>query len=130
MGVFLRHEACTSCGSSDGRAIYDDGSYYCWVCNKGTLSEEVKQSLKEKRKGKVKVKSMNDTSEDTQVVKSTKPVITEEKAKEIKEQTSIQGKGFRGLKDEYTKQFGVRYAYSEETGDVIEQYYQELKRVL
>lgn len=123
MGVFLRHEACTSCGSSDGRAIYDDGSYYCWVCNKGTLSEEVKQSLKEKRKGKVKVKSMQDTSEETQVVKSTKPVITEEKAKEIKEQTSIQGKGFRGLKDEYTKQFGVRYSYSEETGEVIEQYY-------
>ena len=123
MGVFLRHEACDSCGSSDGRAIYEDGSHYCWVCNKGTLSDEAKQSLKEKRKGKVKVKSMNDTSEETQVVKSTKPVITEEKAKEIKEETSIQGKGFRGLKDEYTKQFGVRYSYSEETGEVIEQYY-------
>lgn len=123
MGVFLRHEACDSCGSSDGRAIYDDGSYYCWVCNKGTLSDEAKQSLKEKRKGKVKVKSMNDTSEETQVVKSTKPVITEDKAKEIKEQTSIQGKGFRGLKDEYTKQFGVRYSYSEETGEVTDQWY-------
>lgn len=123
MGVFLRHEACDSCGSSDARAIYDDGSHYCWVCNKGTLSDEAKQALKEKRKGKVKVKSMNDTSQESTVVKSTKPVIAEEKAKEIKEQTSIQGKGFRGLKDEYTKQFGVRYSYSEETGEVIEQYY-------
>jgi len=123
MGVCLRHEACDFCGSSDGRAIYEDGSHYCWVCNKGTLSDEAKQSLKEKRKGKVKVKSMNDTSEETQVVKSTKPVITEEKAKEIKEEKSIQGKGFRGLKDEYTKQFGVRYSYSEETGEVVEQYY-------
>ena len=29
---FLRHESCESCGSSDGKAIYDDGSGYCFAC--------------------------------------------------------------------------------------------------
>lgn len=123
MGVFKYHTSCPNCGSSDGLAVYQDDSTYCWVCNEGTISEELKEQLKEKHKGKGKVKRMTDAKEEVKIVKSTKPVITEEKAKEIKEQTSIQGKGFRGLKDEYTKQFGVRYSYSEETGEVIEQYY-------
>lgn len=123
MGVFKYHTSCPNCGSSDGLAVYQDDSTYCWVCNEGTISEELKEQLKEKHKGKGKVKRMTDAKEEVKIVKSTKPVITEDKAKEIKEQTSIQGKGFRGLKDEYTKQFGVRYSYSEETGEVIEQYY-------
>ena len=123
MGVFKYHTSCPNCGSSDGLAVYQDDSTYCWVCNEGTISEELKEQLKEKHKVKGKVKRMTDTKEEVKIVKSTKPVITEEKAKEIKEQTSIQGKGFRGLKDEYTKQFGVRYSYSEETGEVQEQYY-------
>lgn len=123
MGVFKYHTSCPDCGSSDGLAVYQDDSTYCWVCNEGTISEELKEQLKEKHKGKGKVKRMTDAKEEVKIVKSTKPVITEDKAKEIKEQTSIQGKGFRGLKDEYTKQFGVRYSYSEETGDVQEQYY-------
>ena len=123
MGVFKYHTSCPNCGSSDGLAVYQDDSTYCWVCNEGTISEELKEQLKEKHKGKWKVKRMIDAKEEVKIVKSTKPVITEDKAKEIKEQTSIQGKGFRGLKDEYTKQFGVRYSYSEETGEVQEQYY-------
>jgi len=31
---FLRHESCDSCGSSDGKAVYSDGSGYCFVCEK------------------------------------------------------------------------------------------------
>lgn len=123
MGVFKYHTSCPHCGSSDGLAVYEDDSTYCWVCNEGTISQELKDQLKEKYKGRSKVKRMSDTKEEVKVVKSTKPIITEEKAKEIKAETNIQGKGFRGLKDEYTKQFGVRYSYSEETGEVIEQYY-------
>lgn len=30
MGVFIRHEACEDCGSSDGKAVYDDGSTHCF----------------------------------------------------------------------------------------------------
>lgn len=29
---FLRHEACDACGSSDAKAIYSDGSSYCFAC--------------------------------------------------------------------------------------------------
>ena len=29
---FLRHEACPTCGSSDGRAVYDDLHSFCFVC--------------------------------------------------------------------------------------------------
>ena len=124
MANFIKHTSCPNCGSSDNLAIYDDDSYHCFGgCGYTKLSDELKEQLKEKHKGKGKVKRMVETKEEVKIVKSTKPVITEDKAKEIKEQTSIQGKGFRGLKDEYTKQFGVRYSYSEETGEVIEQYY-------
>lgn len=31
--MFLRHEACGKCGSSDGKAIYADSSSYCFVCH-------------------------------------------------------------------------------------------------
>jgi twinkle protein len=29
---FVRHTNCDACGSSDGNALYGDGSTYCWVC--------------------------------------------------------------------------------------------------
>tara|TARA_Y100001973_G_scaffold77424_1_gene113286 strand:- start:9152 stop:10732 length:1581 start_codon:yes stop_codon:yes gene_type:complete len=30
---FVRHEACSSCGSSDANSIYTDGHQYCFVCH-------------------------------------------------------------------------------------------------
>lgn len=33
-GQFLRHEGCESCGSSDGNAIYSNGTSYCFACDK------------------------------------------------------------------------------------------------
>ena len=32
MAEFLRHEPCEMCGSSDAKAIYDDGNTYCFSC--------------------------------------------------------------------------------------------------
>ncbi len=32
MGRFVRHIACEKCGSSDGNAVYDNESTFCWVC--------------------------------------------------------------------------------------------------
>lgn len=34
MGVFLYHEACPLCGSSDAGSVYDDGSASCFACGK------------------------------------------------------------------------------------------------
>lgn len=32
MGKFLRHSPCEKCGSSDAKALYEDGSGFCWRC--------------------------------------------------------------------------------------------------
>ena len=29
---FVKHVNCDECGSSDGNALYDDGSAFCFVC--------------------------------------------------------------------------------------------------
>ena len=122
MALFTKHVGCDKCGSSDGKAIYKDGSHYCWVCKDKSLSEDYKEHLNsKKRKGKVKAKVKE--VEDMEVKPSGKPALTVEEQQEFKEETGIAGKGFRGLRDDITKQFGVRYAYSEETGEVIEQAY-------
>lgn len=126
MGNYIRHEACTACGSSDGRAIYEESgsfSHFCWVCSDRSLSKELLEEI-QSTKGKHKVKgkaSMQD--EDNTVVKSTKPVITPEMALQIKEETDIKGLGFRGIRDDISKGFGVRYSYLETDGSVAEQYY-------
>lgn len=128
MANFVRHEPCPNCGSTDNLAIYDDGSYHCFSdCGYTKPSQEYieanAKAAKTSRtsKAKTKVNTERDIMEET--VKSTKPAITEEKAAEIKASTSIKGNAFRGLKDEYTKAFGVRYEYSEEDGEVTAQYY-------
>lgn len=121
MGVFVKHENCPECGSSDGRAIYDDNSHFCWVCNDRSLSKEYKDEIKS-TKGNSKVKGKVKMEEVDTVVKSTKPVITPEMAAQIKEETDIKGLGFRGLRDDISKGFGVRYSYLEESGEVAEQY--------
>ena len=41
MGNFKRHVPCDKCGSSDGNAIYEDGSSYCWVCKNVEQSPNV-----------------------------------------------------------------------------------------
>jgi len=33
---FIRHDPCTTCGSSDGLAVYDDGHTFCFVCQEWT----------------------------------------------------------------------------------------------
>lgn len=119
MAAFIKHEECDKCGSSDGKAVYDDDSTHCFVCNATTLSEEYKELLQEskpKRKRK-------DTMVDEQKVQSTKPVIDPEDAAEIKANTAVRANGFRDIQDETYAYFGVRHAFDEQTGEVTEQYY-------
>ena len=123
MGVFIKHSSCDSCGSSDGKAVYEDSSTWCFVCETGTISEELKEEYKNKKNSRKSKKANTERDHMEETSKSTKPAITDEKNKEIKENTSISGKGYRGLKDEYSKLFGVRYGYDEKTGEVNEQYY-------
>ena len=46
MARFLRHVSCGACGSSDAKAVYDDGSSFCFSCrsvNSAKISPYVKQ---------------------------------------------------------------------------------------
>ena len=36
---FLRHEPCEVCGSSDAKAIYDDGNTFCFSCHNLTRAD-------------------------------------------------------------------------------------------
>lgn len=40
-GDFLYHTTCTSCGSSDGNAVYSNGTSYCFVCGKWSTTNTI-----------------------------------------------------------------------------------------
>ena len=115
MGVFVRHESCKECGSSDGKAIYADGSHYCWVCKDATPSKDYVEESKGKPKQTKKELNL-------EIKPSTKPPMTTEEWQAIKEQTEKTGADFRGIRDDTYNKFGVRHMFSN-TDEVIEQYY-------
>lgn len=49
--------------------------------------------------------------------------FTEEDHDKLKKITSFNPKGYRGLTEETCKYFGVRHEFSQETGEVVKQYY-------
>jgi len=120
MAEFVKHTSCDSCGSSDGKAIYSDGSWHCWVCKKTQPSEDwLEENQDKKQKGKKLPRK--DTMQEE--VKSSKAVISEADKTTIKENTAAIGRNFRSIADEIYKYFGVRHSFDEKTGEVTEQYY-------
>ena len=83
-----------------------------WFTSEEFLGQSEKPA---KRKGNKLMQEETKTKE--------KDVITEERAKEIKEETSTKGKGFRGVDDSIYAYFGVRHEFNEQTGEVQAQYY-------
>lgn len=116
MGYFLRHEPCEKCGSSDGKAVYDDNSWHCFVCGSTKLSDDKKEELGAKPKGK-------NTKKQGEVMEKVKPAITTEQIREIIASTGSSGKGFRKIRDDTYAKFGVRHEYSEEDSSVTKQFY-------
>lgn len=55
--------------------------------------------------------------------KIVKPNVTVEETEKIKQNTSLKGNGYRGIRDDTLKVFGVRTEYDESTGDVVARYY-------
>ncbi len=39
--VFVKHEPCNNCGSSDANSLYSDGHYYCFSCQTYTPAEGI-----------------------------------------------------------------------------------------
>lgn len=120
MAAFIKHTSCDKCGSSDGRAVYQDDSSHCWVCKFTIPSEEFKEANQKKPS---RVRSSIKKEENMEVKPSSKPALTPEENIEIKSETSVKAKGFRGIDDSIYAKFGVRHAFAEDTGEVIEQYY-------
>jgi KaiC/GvpD/RAD55 family RecA-like ATPase len=120
MAAFIKHTSCEACGSSDGKAVYQDNSSHCFVCQHTVPSEEFKEANQKKPS---RVRSSIKKEENMEVKPSSKPALTPEENAEIKSETSVKAKGFRGIDDSVYAKFGVRHAFAEDTGEVIEQYY-------
>lgn len=50
-GQFVRHTSCPECGSSDARAVYSNGSSYCFSCGTWFPPEDKKKKNSNFRKG-------------------------------------------------------------------------------
>lgn len=121
MAAFIKHTNCEKCGSSDGRAVYQDDSSHCFVCEHTIPSEEFKEA-NQKKPSRVR-SNVKKEVENMEVKPSTKPALTPEENLEIKSETSVKAKGFRSIDDSTYAKFGIRHAFAEDTGEVIEQYY-------
>lgn len=126
---FVKHTSCSSCGSKDNFALYvdEDGfeSGHCFGCSFTIPSKDFIEE-QESKKPKSKVKSFSrkeDISMSFGESKTAKPAITDEENQAIKAKTSASGNGFRGIRDDVYKYFGVRHSFDEKTGEVTEQYY-------
>ena len=120
MAAFIKHTSCEACGSSDGKAVYQDNSSHCFVCQHTVPSDEFKEANQKKPS---RVRSSIKKEENMEVKPSSKPALTPEENAEIKSETSVKAKGFRGIDDSVYAKFGVRHAFAEDTGEVMEQYY-------
>lgn len=116
MAEFLKKEQCPRCvsrgadRSKDNLARYSDGSCYCFACSYTELSDEEKEK-----------RGIEEFDYDLEEV-MTREAITKEENEKIKSYTGTDGKGFRGIREEINKYFGVRYQYSEETGEPIKEF--------
>ena len=110
MAEFIRHEQCPECAahgrdnSRNNLAVYSDGGSHCFSCGWHVHGEE------------------SENGEYLKMTETIKEFSTEAK-EQIKKNTSTKGKGFRGLRDDITSPFGIRYEYEESSGNVTKQYY-------
>jgi len=95
----VRHEACEDCGSSDGKAVYDDHTY-CFVCEKRHWLDEGEAKITEKvptekrpvrplpgeAQGPLKSRNINATT-----INKYKVRLDDEKAEAIFPRFSIEG---------------------------------------
>lgn len=68
-------------------------------------------------------KAEHGTHEEEELDVSTREPLTNEESAEIKEYTGLAGKGYRGIRDETSRWFGVRYEYDPETGEPTSQWF-------
>lgn len=109
--------ACPRCrrkggdSAGDNLHVYGEGNgAYCWACGFTIPSDDHAEGM-----------DWNVEEEDEPV--TTREALTSEQKEEIKEMTGLKGFGYRGIRDEISRWFGVRYEYDSETGKPIAQYF-------
>ena len=109
-GNFIRHEACPKCNSSDAFAIYaDEGGGYCFSCGHTKPSKD----YLEKNGFGYEWKEEDGMGIEFNV----------EVHNQIKAETGLDSKDYRGIRTEISKYFGVRYQYDETDGSVTKSLY-------
>lgn len=86
-------------------------SAFCWSCGFTIPSEEHRKRM-----------GWDDEDDEEEEDVMTRERITPAENEAIKRQTGNNGKGFRGIKTETNKFFGVRYQYDEATGEPVKQF--------
>ncbi|QDP62378.1 MAG: putative ATP-dependent helicase [Prokaryotic dsDNA virus sp.] len=104
-GVFIRHDRCDECNSSDANAIYTNNSY-CFSC--GNV---------------VHFNKYNPQPEEEEEPQLSKSPLNSESKEYIKNNTGTDPKGYRGIRKDISNKFKVRYEYSTEDGSVVKTYY-------
>lgn len=122
MSKFIGHFPCLNCTSSDALSIKEDseGIYFarCFSCNytyaHNTLAERMPElgieKIEQEKHITIKEGSMSEP-------------ITREEFDHIKSISSLKGSGYRKIRDDILKFFGVRTSYDEHTGEPIGRYY-------
>lgn len=96
MARFVRHVACDKCGSSDGCAVYDDESTYCFVCKHSTKGNKLHYE-REDMTGHIDI---------SDIIKLPSTGLLE-----------------RGINETVAKQFGVRVEYDQASGQQKSYYF-------
>lgn len=119
-GIDMSHAhktACPRCRRNGGDRSGDNLEVYgptkgafCFSCNFTILSD--KQKLE---------RGITEEEEEEEEVSTREPITPQENEK-IKGYTGVKSKGWRGIRDDINKLFGVRYTYDEETGEPDAQY--------
>ncbi|ASJ79209.1 putative DNA primase/helicase [Curvibacter phage P26059A] len=113
MANFIKHTSCDECGSSDAKAIYSDGSSFCWSCNFTVPSEEYRLNNPSKP-SKIKVSIKHQTKDHMEKNEKLKEIVTTEQTAELKSRTTSKGNGYRGIRDDVYQTFGVRVEYDDD----------------
>lgn len=93
-------------GSGDNLVLYADGGSHCFACGFTTRSDKYLQE-----------------EEQEFVLDNYMSEFTDEDHKKLKENSTFEGKNFRGIRTEIYKHFGVRHIYNPDNGELSEQLY-------
>jgi len=102
--IVTKNQPCDSCGSSDARQIYEDGSSFCFSCRKSTQAPKERISL------------ANNNNTDFE------PVSYGPSLQEIQEDFASRGFKERNIFKQVSQHYGVRVSYDMD-GNIDSHYY-------